>query len=125
MIKIIEKRRRVKSRKKLTHEEALERISHLAMELQAEKEMYIALRQPLDSSMNLIFTMTGIDDLEKAKKQNEENIDWILWKINEDFGRYVKPGTHRLSAYPYTFTKADKNKKQSKGQMDISDFLEV
>lgn len=75
------------------------------MELQSEKEMYIALRQPIDKTMTLILKISGIDDLETAKKQNEENIDFIKWKIEEDYARYVNTGTHKLGAYPYSFTK--------------------
>lgn len=102
---MIIKRRRVKSRKKITHDEALDKISNLMMELQAEKEMRIALMQPIDKTMKLIFTLSGIDDIEQAKQQNEENMDFIQWKMHEDYGRFVKPGTHSLSAYPYSFTK--------------------
>lgn len=102
---MIERRRRVKSRKRLTQKEALERISHLMMEYQAEKEMQIALSHPIDKTMNLILTMTGVDDIEQAKKQNQENLDYIEWKIEEDYSRYVGVGTHKLNAYPYTYTK--------------------
>lgn len=101
----VDRARRVKSRKKRTHEEALEAISNLAMQLQNEKEMYLMLNSPIDRTDHLILTMVGITDLEQARMQNEENMDYIQWKMKEDFGRFVKKGTHKLGAYPYTFTK--------------------
>lgn len=103
----ITKKRRVKSRRKLTQEQALSMISNLMMEYQSEKEMQLALNKPIDKTMKLILSLAGIEDVEQAKRQNEENLNFIQWKIYEDLGRYVEPGIYKLDAHPYFFTKLE------------------
>lgn len=104
--------KRRKSRKQLTEAEALQRISHLAMQRQNEVE---ALRfnwypnrdksmEDLDRSTQLILSLSGYPSIEACIEDTKASIAAIEWKMYEDYGRFVSEGTHQLAS-GHLFTK--------------------
>lgn len=93
------------SRKKLSQDEALQKISHLSMELQTEKENLTINYYPnrtksfgeLDSTMRFILSVDGFKSMEECIVAAEQRVKAIEWKMKEDFGRFVSKGVHVLS----------------------------
>ena len=94
------------SRKKLSEEEALEKMANLYMQLQNEQEALMINYYPnrhkpfheLDKVMQLVLTIENVQNVEECIFRTEERVKQLEWKINEDYGRFVSPGVHRLAS---------------------------
>jgi hypothetical protein len=94
------------SLKKLSEQEALEKISHLSMQLQTEKENlqinYYPNRQKslheLDRTLQFCLSVDNYTSMEDCIVAAEKRINDIEWKMNEDFGRFVPKGLHIVSS---------------------------
>ena len=94
--------KRVKSRKKLTGEEAKAKIENLAMELQNETEKLVMNLIPIkykdfmeiDSATRFCLISDGYTNVEEAISETRKRIDHICWKIKEDYARFLPVGIH-------------------------------
>lgn len=94
--------RKIKSRKKLTGEEAKVKIENLAMELQNETEMMIINLLPnkykdfmeIDRATRFCLTSGGYTNIQDAISETQKQVDYLCWKIREDYARFLPVGTH-------------------------------
>ena len=95
-------KKRAKSRKKLTEEEAHERINQIAMQIQNETEYYVINLRPnigktlaeLDSSTRFCLLSDGYTTVEQAMEECRERLEMMSWKISEDYARFLSEGMH-------------------------------
>lgn len=93
------------SRKKISEDEALQKISHLSMQLQTEKENLTVNYYPnrhkswteLDRITRFCLSADSFHSMEDCIQAAEQRVKEIEWKMNEDYGRFVSEGVHVLS----------------------------
>lgn len=97
--------RRVKSRKKLTQEQALVKMESFFMQRQNIQEMITINLLPnlhkewmeLDYSLRFALEVDDYTSVQQAIDDMKKHIEVLDWKIYEDYGRFVNPGLHKVS----------------------------
>lgn len=98
------KKRFVKSRKKLSNSEAYEKIEQIAMQLQNETEKMVLNLIPnkektleeMDAATRFCLLSDGVTSIEQAIEVTQEEVKYMMWKIQEDYARYLSPGAHHF-----------------------------
>ncbi|MFZ4958206.1 hypothetical protein ACOYXX_13280, partial [Enterococcus thailandicus] len=94
------------SRKKLTEEQALDKISNLSMQLQSEQEMlhYNLLTnknksiEEIDMSFIHCLTADNSTNVNQATDKCRQRIADIQYKMYEDYSRFLSHGSYVLSS---------------------------
>lgn len=86
-------KRKIKSRKQLTNEEARQKIASLQQALITHQDNIHYWEKRIRKKLEFIDRfILGTDKLETPEefiKMSTESIDWIMWKIKEDYGRFL------------------------------------
>lgn len=99
-------KKRVKSRKELTEEEAYDRINQIAMQIQNETEFFVINLHPnigkslaeLDSATRFCLLADGFTTVEQAIEVCRDRLEIMSWKITEDYARFLSEGMHFFEA---------------------------
>ncbi|ULG73005.1 hypothetical protein [Macrococcus brunensis] len=95
---------RTKTRKKLTEQEAKDRINSIATQIQTETEFYLIDLLPnagksiieIDGKLRSCLSPDGYLHVDDAIEDLRSRVSDLCWKIQEDLSRFLPDGHHRF-----------------------------
>ncbi|REH82327.1 hypothetical protein DOS74_03155 [Staphylococcus felis] len=96
-------KKRTKTRKKLTEQEAKDRIQHIATQIANETEFYLILAQntgktvlEVDNTLRFCLLVDGYLNIDDAIEDLKERVGNMSWKIQEDLSRFLPDGYYQF-----------------------------
>lgn len=116
----ITKNRFVKSRKKLSESEAYGKIEQIAMQLQSESEKMVFNLIPnkgkkfeeIDAATRFCLLADGVTSIEQAIEVTQQEVIYLMWKVQEDYARYLSPGVHHFVTGLKVIKKSSESEKE-------------